>query len=189
MLVNGTLGKAVIMRKVSTTVAVLAALAAGACGGSGGSQQSVQARPPSASAVESRWLRGLWANDIRETLGPVGLTCKGPVMENRTNVWTCEAGTPLVSYKVRFFGIAPGKIDYINAVVAQSGPAKDALPLRLFEALAGLRFEEADQAKAREWMRASIATGGTTAIGPARYKLSGDANRRVLDLKSADSEW
>jgi len=177
------------MRNVWRTVAMLSALAAGACGGSGGSQQAGQAGPPPTSAVETRWLRGLWANDIREALGPVGLTCKGPVMENRTNVWTCEAATPLVSYKVRFFGVAPGKIDYINAVVTQSGPAKDALPLRLFEVLAGLRFEEADQAKARDWMRASIATGGSTAIGPARYKLSGDANRRVLDLKSADSEW
>jgi hypothetical protein len=177
------------MRDMWRTVAVLSALAAGACGGSGGSQQTAPAGRPSAPAVEMRWLRGLWANDIREALGPVGLTCKGPVMENRTNVWTCEAGTPLVSYKVRFFGIAPGKIDYINAVVTQSGPAKDALPLRLFEALAGLRFEGADQAKARGWMRASIAAGGTTSIGPARYKLSGDSNRRVLDLKSADSEW
>jgi len=177
------------MRNMWRTVAVLSALTAGACSESGGSQQTAQAGRPAAPAVESRWLRGLWANDIREALGPVGLTCKGPVMENRTNVWTCVSGTPLVSYKVRFFGIAPGKIDYINAVVTQSGPAKDALPLRLFEALAGLRFEEADQAKARTWMRASIATGGATSIGPARYKLSGDANRRVLDLKSADSEW
>jgi hypothetical protein len=177
------------MRNVWRTVAVLSALAAGACGGSGGSQQAGQTSPPSASAVETRWLRGLWANDIREALGPVGLTCKGPVMENRTNVWTCESGTPLVTYKVRFFGIAPGKIDYVNAVVTQSGPAKDALPLRLFTALAGLRFEGADPAKAREWIQASIAAGGTTPIGPARYKLSGDANRRVLDLKSADSEW
>ncbi len=177
------------MRKIPTTVAVLALLTAAACGGSGGSQQSGQADRPSTPAAEMRWLRGLWANDIREALSPIGLTCKDPATENRTSVWTCEAGTPLVSYKVRFFGVAPGKIDYINAVVTQSGPAKDALPLRLFEALAGLRFEEADQAKAREWMRASIATGGAMAIGPARYKLSGDANRRVLDLKSADSEW
>jgi hypothetical protein len=177
------------MRNVWRTVAVLTALAAGACGGSGGSQQAGQAGQPSAPAVEMRWLRGLWANDIRAALDTVGLPCKGPVMENRTNVWTCESGTPLVTYKVRYFGIAPGKIDYINAVVTQGGVAKDALPLRVFAALAGLRFEGADQSKARGWMEASIAAGGSTAIGPARYRLSGDANRRVLDLKSAESEW
>jgi hypothetical protein len=129
------------MRNVWRTVAVLTALAAGACGGSGGSQQAGQAGQPSAPAVEMRWLRGLWANDIRAALDTVGLPCKGPVMENRTNVWTCESGTPLVTYKVRYFGIAPGKIDYINAVVTQGGVAKDALPLRVFAALAGLRFE------------------------------------------------
>jgi hypothetical protein len=177
------------MRNVWRTVAVLSALAAGACGGSGGSPQAGQADRSSAPAVEMRWLRGLWANDVRAALDTVGLRCKGPVMENRTNVWTCESGTPLVTYKVRYFGIAPGKIDYINAVVTQGGVAKDALPLRVFVALAGLRFEGADQAKARAWMEASIAAGGTTAIGPARYRLSGDANRRVLDLKSAESEW
>jgi hypothetical protein len=187
--VNGEYEKAVIMRNLWRSVAVVSALAAGACGGSGGSQPGGQAGQASAPAVETKWLRGLWATDIREALVPVGLTCKGPVMENRTNVWTCETGTPLVGYKVRYFGIAPGKIDYINAVVTQSGPAKDALPLRIFTALAGLRFEGADPAKAREWMQASIAGGGSTAIGPARYKLSGDANRRILDLKSAGSEW
>jgi hypothetical protein len=177
------------MRTIWLTWAALSVLAVGACGGSGGSQPGGQASQTSSPAVETRWLRGLWATDVREALAPIGLTCKGPVTENRTSVWTCESGTPLVSYKVRFFGVAPGKIDYINAVVTQSGPAKDALPLRLFTALAGLRFEGADQAKAREWMKATIAAGGSTAIGPAKYKLSGDANRRVLDLKSADSEW
>jgi hypothetical protein len=177
------------MRNVWRTVAVLSALAVGACGGPEGSQEAGQARQSSAPGAETRWLRGLWANDIRAALDTVGLPCKGPVLENRTNVWTCESGTPLVTYKVRYFGIAPGKIDYVNAVVTQRGAAKDALPLRVFSALAGLRFEGADQAKARGWMEASIAAGGSTSIGLARYKLSGDANRRVLDLKAAGSEW
>jgi hypothetical protein len=177
------------MRNMWPTVVVLSALAVGTCGGSGGSQQAGQAGQSSAPAVEMRWLRGLWANDIRAALDTVGLPCKGPVMENRTNVWTCESGTPLVTYRVRYFGVAPGKIDYVNAVVTQGGVAKDALPLRVFAALAGLRFEGADQVKARGWMEASIAAGGSTSIGPAKYKLSGDANRRVLDLKAAGSEW
>ncbi len=180
------------MRHGWRTVAVASVLLAGACGGSGGGSggsQEASRGGQAATAVEMRWLRGLWASDIREALAPIGMTCKGPVLENRTNVWTCESATPLVSYKVRFFGVAPGKIDYINSVVTQSGEAKDALPLRVFAVLAGLRFEGADPAKTREWLQASIASGGTTATGPARYKLSGDANRRVFDIKSADSEW
>jgi hypothetical protein len=179
------------MRDVCVALALGAVLVAGGCGGSG-SSGSPEAKPPdaaSAPALETRWLQGLFAKDVRDALGTVGLTCKGPVLENRTNVWTCESGTPLVSYRVRFYGIAPGKIDYLNAVVTQSGPAKDTLALRIFSAMAGLHFIGADPAKAREWVNASIAEGGTTVIGPAKYKLSGDANRRIFDMKASGSEW
>jgi hypothetical protein len=167
-------------------------LALGACGGSGSGQPGTTApaaAAPAAPALETRWLRGLWANDIREALGTVGLTCTGPHLENRTNVWMCESATPLVRYQVRFYGGAPGKIEYINAVVTQSGPAKDALPLRLFDVLAGLRFDGGDRAKAREWLGATLATGGATVIGPAKYKLAGDPSRRTLDLKASGSDW
>jgi hypothetical protein len=183
--------RAVHMRGVFPAAVLAAVFLAGGCGGSG-SGATQGARPADAAgapALETRWLRGLWANDIRDALGTIGLMCKGPVMENRTNVWTCESGTPLVSYKVRFYGTAPGKIEYINAVVTQSGAAKDALPLRVFAVMAGLRFESADPAKAREWVNGAIAEGGTTVIGPAKYRLAGDANRRVFDIKASGSEW
>lgn len=169
-----------------------AAVAACACG----SPQPREATPPPAAAaesgskaVESRWLRGLWATDIRSALATIGLSCKGPMQENRTNVWMCESGTPLVSYQVRFYGSAPGKIEYINAVVSQSGPAKDAVPLRLFGVLANFRFDGADQARTREWLLASLAGGGSMTVGPAKYKLAGDAGRRTLDIKASGSEW
>ncbi|HEY3383346.1 MAG TPA: hypothetical protein VGK32_16360 [Vicinamibacterales bacterium] len=163
-----------------------------ACGGEGTAPAN---KPPSASAgaadktLETRWLRGLWANDIRAALATVGMNCQGPATENRASVWTCDSGTPLVSYKVRFYGSTPGKIEYINAVVTQSGPPKDNLPLRLFGAIAGLHFDGADPPKAREWVQSSIAAGGTTTLGPAKYKLAGDATRRILDVKASGSEW
>jgi hypothetical protein len=165
-------------------------LMAAACGGPGGNATATSASAtPAASAMETRWLRGLWADDIKKELATIGLTCKGPMQENRTNVWMCEAATPLVSYQVRFYGSTPGKIEYINAVVTQSGPAKDALGLRLFGVVAGLHFDGADQAQARKWLEASIASGGTTVIGPAKYKLAGDAGRRTFDVKASGSEW
>jgi hypothetical protein len=140
--------------------------------------------------METRWLRGLWANDIRDALKPAGLNCQGPRQESRTNVWTCQSATPLVDYTVRFYGSAPGKIEYINSVVTQSGPAKDALPLRVFGVLAGLHFEGADPVKARAWIQSAFSAGtGTNEIGPAKYKLAGDANRRVLDIKASGSDW
>jgi hypothetical protein len=174
---------------------VVAAALAAACGGSPspGAGQSTQARAHQAgsptSTVETRWLRGLWASDIRSEVGKIGLTCKGPDIENRSSVWSCEGVTPLVSYRLRFYGSAPGKIEYLHAVVEQSGPAKDALPLRLFGVLAGLHFDGADPAKARVWLQTAMAAGGTTAIGPAKYKLAGDPNRREFDVKASGSEW
>ena len=162
-----------------------------ACGGQGGAPatSATPAANPAAPAMEARWLRGLWANDIKQELAAVGITCKGPAQENRTNVWLCESGTPLVRYQVRFYGNSPGKIEYLNAVVTQSGPAKDALCLRLFGVMAGLHFEGADRAQAMKWLETSIAGGGTTVIGPAKYKLAGDANRRTFDVKASGSEW
>lgn len=167
------------------------ALAAVACGQSGNAPatSAAPAEKSAAPAIETRWLRGLWANDIRAELGRIGFTCKGPVQENRTNVWMCESATPLVSYQVRFYGSAPGKIEYINAVVTQSGPAKDVPCLRLFGTLAGLHFEGADQAAAKKWLADTLTAGGMTTIGPAKYQLAGDANRRVFDVKASGSDW
>ena len=166
-------------------------IAAAACSGSAPKEPAGAPAGGKAAAptLETRWLRGLWANDIRDQLATVGLTCKGPLQEKGTNVWMCESGTPLVSYQMRFYGSSPGKIEYINAVVTQSGPAKDALALRVFAVLAGLHFDGADQAKARQWLQATIAAGGNTVIGPAKYKLAGDAGRRTFDVKASGSEW
>jgi hypothetical protein len=169
---------------------LLGTLLAAACGGSG--TGSAAATPPAAkqdAAVETRWMRGLWANDIRGVVMPLGLTCKGPNTENRSSVWMCDSATPLVSYKMKFYGSAPGKIEYINAVVEQSGRAKDDLPLRFFGALAGLHFEGADQAKLRNWIKTMLPVGGTTEFGSVKYKLAGDANRRLFDMKASGSEW
>ncbi len=175
--------------RVAVTIAALV-IGVGGCGGAGSEQTAAQpAGRAAAPSLETRWLRGLWANDIREAVGKIGLTCKGPTLQNRTNVWMCESGTPLVTYQLRFYGGAPGKIEYLNAVVSQSGPAKDTAPLRLFGVLAGLRFEGGNPAQAREWLEKTLAAGGVTVIGPAKYKLAGDANRRVFDIKASGSEW
>ncbi len=164
-------------------------MSASACGGGSAPAASATAAKPAAPAFETRWLRGLWADDIKKELGSIGISCRGPMQENRTNVWMCEAGTPLVGYQVRFYGSSPGKIEYINAIVTQSGPAKDGPCLRLFGVMAGLHFDGADLPQARKWLDATLAAGGTTEIGPAKYKLAGDANRRVFDVKASGSEW
>jgi hypothetical protein len=176
-------------------LAVVVALTPAGCGG--GTPPDPAATTPAATATpqagaevtETRWLRGLWANDIRQALGAVDMTCTGPVMENKFSVWSCESGTPLVSYKARFYGTAPGKIEYITATVSQTERAKDEVALRAFIPLAGLHFEGSDPQKARAWVRETVAQGGTTAFGSGKFKLQGDERRRQLDIKASGSEW
>jgi hypothetical protein len=181
---------AVMARERLVVVVALLATVAASCGGGGSSQPAAQPASQSAApASETRWLRGLFADDIKTAVGKVGLSCKGPNVENRTNVWMCESGTPLVTYQLTFYGSAPGKIEYLHAVVIQSGSAKNSPPLQLFGALAGLRFDGGDTARAKDWVTNTLESGGATEIGPARYKLAGDANRRVCDIKASGSDW
>jgi hypothetical protein len=171
-----------------------AALLAG-CGGpstnrSGGAPQpAVEKAAPAAPAVETRWLRGLWASDIRKALPAENVTCQGPKQEGQTTAWSCEWGTPLVRYRVLYYGSAPGKIEYLNATVTQSNQPKDSLVLPLFTALASLHFDGSNAAAARAWVQKTTAGGGQTVFGPAKFKLSGDVTRRILEIKASGSEW
>jgi len=178
---------------VLAAVMVALALVPAACGGTAPEPSTTSPDATAAQAgdsvTETRWLRGLWANDIRQALGSAGLTCTGPVLENKFSVWSCESGTPLVSYKTRFYGTAPGKIEYITATVSQTERPKDDLALRVFVALAGLHFEGSDPAKARAWVRQTVERGGATTFGPAKFKLQGDERRRQFDIKASGSEW
>ena len=82
-----------------------------------------------------------------------------------------------------------GKRGDSNAGVTRGGRAKDGRGWRGFGVLAGLHFDGGDQAKARQWLQATMAAGGNTVIGPAKYKLAGDAGRRTFDVKASGSEW
>lgn len=182
------------MTRAGLTLALFLLLALGGCSSSKEPSASKQpaagaAAQSAPAATEDRWLRGLWADDVRKALGAVNMNCTGPTTENRQSVWSCESGTPLVAYKARFYGTAPGKIEYITCTVTQSDRPKDDLPLRVFLALAGLHFEGAQPQEARAWVRKNIGAGGTTAFGPAKFKLAGDARRRQLDIKASGSEW
>jgi uncharacterized protein YceK len=151
-----------------------------------GAVDNVAAKAP---AMETRWLRGLWASDIRKALPAQNLTCQGPKQEGQTTAWSCEWGTPLVHYKVLYYGSAPGKIEYLNATVTQSNQPKDSLALPLFASLAGLHFDGGNPVQAREWVQKTTPAGGQTVFGPAKFKLSGDVTRRVLEIKASGSEW
>jgi hypothetical protein len=156
--------------------------------GCGGPKESTETTPP--QGPETRWLRGLSATDVKSAATARALACEGPAKEGASSVWSCAAATPLVSYKVRFYGSAPLKIEYIIATVTQSGSAKVEIIQPLFVSLAGLHYEGADAPKAREWvLRAIDAGGGDTVFGAATFRVSGDISKMVLEIKASGSDW
>jgi len=176
---------------IAFPVACALALACCGCGGTGKdtAPPAGQAAESSAPKLETRWLRGLWDSDVRKVLPKERITCEGPKKEGPSTVWGCEWGTPLNSYKVRYYGSAPGKIEYIIATVTQGDQPKDDRVLPLFTDLAGLHFEGAEPVKAREWVRTTLAAGGNTVFGAAKFKLAGDVVKRTLEIKASGSEW
>jgi hypothetical protein len=171
-----------MLSRAAVVVSLLAACAAG-CGGS----KPAEERP---NGPENRWLRGLSATEVKTAVGARSLVCEGPAREGGTNVWTCAAATPLVSYRVRFYGSAPLKLEYVTATVTQVGAPKIDLVQPLFTVLAGLHFEGADVAKAREWVLAATAAGGgDTTFGPAKFRVRGDPGSMTLDIKASGSDW
>lgn len=163
-------------------VGLLAACVAG-CSGS---------KPPDErpKGPENRWLRGLSATEVKTAVSARALACQGPAREGGTNVWTCEVATPLVSYRVRFYGSAPLKLEYLTATVTQVGTPKIDFVQPLFVIVAGLHFEGSDAPKAREWVLAATAAGGGEAVfGPAKFRVSGDLGKMTLDIKASGSDW
>ncbi len=162
-------------------------LLAAACGGA---KEPAAEAPPRPAGPETRWLRGLSATDVKTAAAARALACEGPAKEGSSSVWTCAAATPLVSYRLRVYGSAPLKLEYIIATVAQSGSPKPDYVQPLFVSLAGLHFEGSDAPKARAWVLKAIEVGGgDTTFGPAKFRVSGDPSKMTLEIKASGSDW
>ncbi len=158
--------------------------------GCGGAKEPAAGAPPQATGPETRWLRGLSATDVKNAATARALSCEGPAKEGASSVWTCAAATPLVSYKLRIYGSAPLKLEYLVATVTQSGAFKPDYVQPLFVSLAGLHFEGSDAPKARAWVLKAIEAGGDDAMfGPARFRVSGDPSKMTLEIKASGSDW
>jgi len=158
-----------------------------ACGGTPAKDTApVEKKPP----YETRWLRGISATEVKTAAQTHGLVCQGPTLQGGTSTWTCASGTPLVGYRVQFYGSAPLKLEYITATVTQSGSnAKVEFVRPLFVALAGLHYEGGDAAQARAWVMKAIEAPGDTTIGPGKFRVSGDLLKMTLDIKASGSDW
>lgn len=157
-----------------------------ACGGPAKDTAAPAATKP---AFETRWLRGISATEVKTAAQKVGLVCEGPTLESGESAWTCASQTPLVGYRVRFFGKAPLKLEYITATITQAGTPNVELVQPLFVALAGLHYEGGDAPQARHWVLGAIESPGETTFGPGKFRVSGDLSKLTLDMKASGSDW
>jgi hypothetical protein len=157
------------------------------CGG--GRPEAPPADPAAAAEAPASYLQGLHASDLAKMARERGLVCQDPVQVRDMKHWVCQASTPLVSYTVEFYGKVPGRLEYIRAVVAQSGAPKLALATAFLKTFAAANYRGGDPAQARSFVDTHAAAGGQAMIGPASFKLAGDLSRVVLDIKAPGSEW
>jgi hypothetical protein len=163
---------------------VASSVVAGGCGRDTRPQSAAPATPAAPDH-----LTGLHASDLTKGFRERGLACKEPVLERDTRHWVCESATPLVQYRAEFYAKAPGRVEYIRAVITQSGAAKLEVAAPLLAFVANQRYEGADPAAARAWVEKAVASPGQTDIGIANLKVSGDLSRLVFELKARGSDW
>jgi hypothetical protein len=183
---SGLASGEVILMRLSWVVGSLL-LVVGACGGTATEVPTPGAAKPK---FETRWLRGISATEVKTAAQARGLVCQGPTRQGGTNVWTCGSGTPLVQYRVAFYGSAPLKLEYITATITQAGTnATTELVKPLFVALAGLHYDGGDAPGARAWVLQAIDAPGDTTFGPGKFRVSGDLLKMTLDIKAAGADW
>jgi hypothetical protein len=157
------------------------------CGG--GAPSSAPVDRSTTTEAGATYLQGLHSSELSRVARERGLVCHEPVQVRDMKHWICQASTPLISYMVEFYGKEPGRLEYIRAVVTQSGAPKAALAIAFLKSLASARYNGGDPAKAIAWVEQQLAAGGQTMIGPASLKLSGDPGRVVFEIKAPGSEW
>jgi hypothetical protein len=163
-------------------------LAFAACGGAPAVTGGEETKPAEAEREGVRWIPNLGASHVRDLAAARGLKCEGPKEERGTQVWTCDAATPLVAYHVEFYG-SPSRIEYIRAVVTQQGRPREDMARGFLGHLAGVRYEGAEPPRASEWVEENLESGGIEMFGPVRYRLSGTPARRILDITAPGSDW
>jgi hypothetical protein len=174
------------VRLLTALLLLLVTVPAG-CGG--GPAKDAAAPAATRPRFETRWLRGISATEVMTAARTVGLACVGPKLEGGASAWTCESATPLVGYRVRFYGSAPLKLEYITATITQTGVPKADLVGPLFVALAGLHYDGGDAPQARAWVLKAIDAPGETTFGPGKFRVSGNLSRLTLDMKAIGADW
>ncbi len=175
--------------RVRSVIALLLLALAAPVGCGGAASKEAGAPADAKPAFETRWLRGISATEVKTAARTAGLVCTGPKMEGGENAWSCESATPLVGYRVRFYGSAPLKLEYITATITQTGVATADLVRPLFLALAGLHYEGGDAPQARAWVLKAIEAPGDTTLGPGKFRVSGNLSKLTLDIKAVGSDW
>lgn len=85
-------------------------------------------------------------------------------------------------YLVVLVGGETNSIAWLRASVEG---ASDFAAVGFLQQVAALRYSDAEPARAQDWVRRTLSTGGATAIGGVRFELSGATGDRTLQVAAA----
>jgi len=143
------------------------------------------ATTPASSAPE--FITGLTAADVKLNLERRGFHCDGPVALATLQSWTCKSsqGTD-IEFVVEVQGKDSTRIRSVDATVLQyNAQPSDAIAAEFLGFIATLPYENAEPARARDWVRSNIAKSGSElTIASARFELTraNTGRAHILDM-------
>jgi hypothetical protein len=136
----------------------------------------------SAAPAPPTSIPGIDADGLLAGLSRGGLQCSSAAIDRTGLTWTCSAGESAVRYLVVLHGSETSSIEWLRASVKGTS---DFAAVGFLQQVAALRYSDAEPARAQDWVRRTLATGGSTAIGDVRFELLGAPGDRTLDVAAA----
>ncbi len=132
------------------------------------------------------WIAGLTVPDVVSYLNERGLTCEGPAPRGETmRSWECKApsNAESVEREVSIVGRDAEHIRSVTATVSGEGAIpseEDAGDFLRFAA--ALPYEGAEPARARQWVKENVTSGGKLPIGNVNLELLSEERARILRI-------
>ena len=146
-----------------------------------------QSRP---GAAEKRPILGLSGPTLIRDVEQRGLTCQEPMKETTRMRWTCAlAGADGITYRVELLGESDSRIEYVTAMVTQSGTPRDEPLIQFLGLIASSNYEGAEPKRVHEWTDKMVRDSGEMVISGVKFRLDGALNARSLSMFAVGSEW
>jgi hypothetical protein len=136
------------------------------------------------------WIAGLAVPDIVSHLADHGLDCEGPRPRGETmSSWECRPPSKAggVEREVPIVGQDRERIRSVTARVSgdDSGMPPEEAAADFLGFVATLPYEGADPARAGQWVRENVTSGGKLTIGTANFELYSEERARILRIIAA----